>query len=79
MTTGLKGEPTEKIIERFWGDLKRWPIEPDGINISQAQILEIATHIHTTGDCLWHATAVLQNRLATCHCANCQPVSGKVV
>jgi len=69
--TGMKGAPVEAIIERFFGDLKQWPLEPDGHNFTQAQIRDIADHIHATGDCLWHAQSIVMQWPA-CHCAACE-------
>jgi|HubBroStandDraft_6_1064221.scaffolds.fasta_scaffold1807024_2 hypothetical protein len=70
MSTGLKGRSTESIIEQFWGDISRWPIEPDGVNgYTQPLIRQVAERMSQTGDCLWHATSVVTNM--ECHCANC--------
>jgi len=69
--TGLKGLPVAEIVKRFYGDLYRWPIEPDGKNATQAEILALAQHIHKTGDCLWHAQHVVFGWL--CHCSVCMP------
>jgi hypothetical protein len=67
-----KGIPVPELIARFFAELHRWPVEPDGINFTQAQIRAICEHIHTTGDCLWHAQFVVMNWKA-CYCANCRP------
>ena len=64
------GMTEAQIIARFWGDLKQWPIEPDGHNFTQAQIKATAAHIAKTGDCLWHAQTVVMN-WPVCHCAKC--------
>lgn len=77
-STGLKMRSVENIIELFYGDLKRWPIEPDGINFTQSQIWAIAEHISKTGDCLWHATATVCGFLDRCHCAKCMPGPGPI-
>jgi len=68
--TGLQNNPVGQIIERFWGDLKRWPAEPDGRNFTQSQITAVAEHISKTGDCLWHAESILMG-WPVCHCADC--------
>jgi hypothetical protein len=68
--TGLKGEPVETIIARFFGEIGRWPINGDGHNWTQPQIRAIAKHMSETGDCLWHAMYVTTG-IGPCHCANC--------
>jgi hypothetical protein len=72
--TGLKGASLAALIERFYGELKRWPMEPDGHNPTQAQIVAICQHISDTGDCLWHAKFIV-GKEPCCHCSNCRPVS----
>lgn len=66
------GISVEQAIELFWGDLKRWPIEPDGAgNATQAQIRAIAERIAATGECLWHAQASSFG-WKDCACAKCR-------
>jgi len=67
----IKGIPVAELIVRFFGKLEQWPVEPDGINLTQAQIRAVCDHIHQTGDCLWHAQHVVLG--GTCHCAQCMP------
>lgn len=69
---GLKGLRVADIITRFYGELSRWPTEPDGRNPTQAEIVKLAEHISLTGDCLWHAQTVVFGWKA-CHCARCDP------
>jgi hypothetical protein len=68
--TGLKDKPIDEIVFQFYGNLKRWPTEPDGINWTQAEIIAVAKHMSKTGDCLWHAQAVVK-KWTVCHCAYC--------
>ena len=68
----------EQAIVKFFGDIKRWPVEPDGHNFTQSQIEAIGEHIAKTGDCLWHAETVVMGWLV-CHCAKCMKVGGAVV
>ena len=65
-----KGQPVESVIAQFFGDLDRWPMEPDGLNFTQAQVKAICQRIHETGECLWHGEFVVM-QWQTCHCANC--------
>lgn len=58
------------IIEKFFGDLSRWPVEPDGRNFTQSQIQAVCQHIFETGDCLWHAQYIVM-KWEICHCADC--------
>jgi hypothetical protein len=67
---GLNANLTEaQVIEKFFGDIRRWPVEPDGHNYLQSQIRKVAAHIARTGDCLWHAQAVVLG-WPNCHCAD---------
>ena len=72
---GLNGMSKDEIIVHFFGDLKRWPVEPDGHNWTQLQIEKIAEHIEKTGDCLWHAMSVVMV-WTNCHCADCTRKGG---
>lgn len=67
----IKGIPVAELIQRFFGKLEQWPVQPDGINLTQAQIQAVCDHIHRTGDCLWHAQHVVLG--GPCHCAQCEP------
>ena len=68
-TTGLKGQPVDAIIERFYGDISRWPLESKEGTYSQSEIRAICTHISCTGNCLWHAQSIVMQW--PCACANC--------
>jgi hypothetical protein len=69
--TGLQGQPLDAIVTRFFGNLKRWPKEPDGLGTwTQPEILAIAKHISETGNCLWHAQTIVKG-WKICHCAVC--------
>lgn len=70
---GLKGKPVDEIIRQFYGSLDSWPAEPDGLNWTRDQVRKVCQHISETGDCLWHAQAVITGNLANCHCAKCMP------
>jgi hypothetical protein len=72
-----KGQSIESLIKDFFGDIQRWPIEPDGLNFTQDMITRICTRIHQTGDCLWHAEFIVMG-WDKCHCAKCSPVNGGV-
>lgn len=71
MGTGLKGRSVESLIEKFFGQLNRWPVEPDGHNHTQEQIKCICEHMSATGDCLWHAQTIVMG-WPVCHCARCE-------
>jgi hypothetical protein len=61
----------EQCIALFFGDLKRWPAEPDGTNnFNQPQILAITEHMARTGDCLWHSMFMALGH-KTCSCSPC--------
>jgi hypothetical protein len=68
--TGLKGLTIAVIIEKFFRDINRFPVEPDGLNWTQSQIRAVAEHISATGDCLWHAQSIVSN--TQCYCARCE-------
>lgn len=70
--TGLKGQPVPELIERFFGDLKRWPVVADSRNMTQANVQAICQRMSDTGDCLWHAEFVVMG-WDKCHCAVCMP------
>jgi hypothetical protein len=67
------GRPTAELIKHFFGELNKWPTQPEGHNHTQAQIVAYCEHMSQTGDCLWHSMAVVKNQLATCQCAVCMP------
>lgn len=64
--------PVSDNISRFYGSLDRWPVEPDGINFTQSQVLAVCEHIAITGDCLWHAQHVVLWHNKPCNCAGCK-------
>ena len=67
-----KGLPVPELIQRFFGEIDRYPVEPDGMNLTQTQIRAVCEHIHATGDCLWHAQFVVM-KWERCQCAQCMP------
>jgi hypothetical protein len=70
-TNRWEGKTLDQVIEYFYGNLDRWPIEPDGHNWIQSEIKAICQHILETGDCLWHAQSVVK-KFTTCACSDCE-------
>lgn len=69
----------DEAVTRFFGDLKRWPKERNQGTWSQPDILLICERIAESGDCLWHAQALVMG-WEVCHCARCNggPTDGLV-
>lgn len=72
---GLKGTSLESIIERHYGALDRWSVEPDGHNPTRAQVIAVCERIQLTGECLWHAQSIVMN-WPVCHCFPCSQKGG---
>ena len=63
----------QSILERFWGDITKWPTEetPEAKGWTQEKIRAVAARIAETGEPLWHAQAIVGG-FDHCNCAKCQ-------